>query len=350
MMAKIVSCGKPRALLALSGIAASALLMVASAAAENKVRITPTTYKGWDGAYRMSNGTVEVVVVPAVGRILRYGFVGGDNVLWENPTASGKPGRIADEWNNIGGDKIWPWPQDEWEARTGRAWPPPPASDQVPYQARVLAPDTLRITSPVLAGYGVRIVRDLKLAASGTRLTLTSRLQKVREGAEFPVAPWSVTQIPVPALTLARLVPGSTLESGYRMMSDKPFRSVRREGYFLVIERNPQDSTKLGADADLLAGVLGDLLFTQKLLPARGSGGSAAAYRPGDRAQVYAQPDIADDQAKGIQPYIELELTAPLRALRPGEDVTLSVAWELRRLRPDQPRTAEAVSRLLQGL
>ena len=39
-------------------------------------------YGPFDEAYRLSNGTVEVVVVPALGRIMRYGYIGQRNVLW----------------------------------------------------------------------------------------------------------------------------------------------------------------------------------------------------------------------------------------------------------------------------
>ena len=42
-------------------------------------------FNGWD-CIRLSNGIVEVLVTRSVGpRIIRYGFVGGENVLCEIP-------------------------------------------------------------------------------------------------------------------------------------------------------------------------------------------------------------------------------------------------------------------------
>src|SRR6476469_4272438 len=118
-----------------------------------------TAYQGWPEAYRLSNVKVEVVVVPAVGRIMRYGPVGGANLLWENPKLAGHPASPGKEWANFGGDKVWPWPQDDWPQRAGRAWPPPVAADQAAFTVEPRG-DSLRMTSPLIEGYGARIVRD----------------------------------------------------------------------------------------------------------------------------------------------------------------------------------------------
>src|SRR5262245_60839367 len=91
------------------------------------VRLERIAYHGWRGAWRMTNGTVELILVPQIGRIMRYGFVGGPNVLWENPAMHGKvvPPKAGDkEWANYGGDKLWPAPQDRW------GWPPDPYLDR----------------------------------------------------------------------------------------------------------------------------------------------------------------------------------------------------------------------------
>ncbi len=308
-------------------------LALGSHAARADVMIKQAAYQGWKEAYWLTNGTVEVVVVPAVARIMRYGFVGEPNALWDNPTVAGKPAEIG-QWPNIGGDKIWPWPQNEWPRRTGRAWPPPAASDQTAHQVETVGKDTLRLTSPVLAGYGVRIVRDIRLAPTGTQVTLRSRFEKVRTGAQFPVAVWSITQLPVPDVAVARLLPGSTLAEGYKLFIPQPWKSLRGEGRFLFAERPTSASAKFGTDADLLAWVKGDLLYTQKTV----STPPITAITPGDRAQIYSHPDNADDLARGITPYIELELTSPQKTLASGETLTLDVVWELRRLSGPQRR------------
>src|SRR5687768_8676248 len=167
----------------------SCLLATSAGAA---VKIEKINYKGWAGSYRMTNGTVDVVVVPAVARIMRYGFVGGPNLLWENEKALGKPAKPGD-WPNFGGDKAWPWPQDDWPKRTGGSgWPPPPATDQVAHIARLVGRDTVRLTSPVVAGYGIRIVRDITLNPTGTQVRIRTRFDKVRGSGGSSALPMGV--------------------------------------------------------------------------------------------------------------------------------------------------------------
>src|SRR4051794_41907296 len=77
------------------------------------VSIEKTAYQGWPEAYRLSNGRVEVVVVPAVGRIMRYGPVGGPNLLWENSKLAGRPARPGKGGANFGGEKVCAGPAED---------------------------------------------------------------------------------------------------------------------------------------------------------------------------------------------------------------------------------------------
>ena len=48
------------------------------------VLIENTDFQGWPHSYRISNGTVEAIVTGDVGpRVMRYGFVGGQNLFKE---------------------------------------------------------------------------------------------------------------------------------------------------------------------------------------------------------------------------------------------------------------------------
>ena len=50
-------------------------------------------YQGWPNSYRISNGEVELIVTGDIGpRIMRYGFVGGQNLFKEYPDTLGKSG------------------------------------------------------------------------------------------------------------------------------------------------------------------------------------------------------------------------------------------------------------------
>jgi hypothetical protein len=317
-------------------VVALLLLFALSATVRANVTITRTTYKGWADAYRMTNGTVELVVVPSVGRVMRYGFVGGPNVLWENPTVAGKPIPLG-TWPNTGGDKIWPWPQDDWGKLLPAAWPPPAAADQAPHQAAIVGKDTLRLTSGIVSPWGVRIVRDIRLDSSGTGVHFTNRFTRVSAGESSPIGVWTITQVPATAWVMARLLPSADqLTEGYQPLSGAAaFKAVTKtpEGC-LRVERNPAQATKIGTDADLVTTLQGDTLFTVQDTPDVPSDNAGLSYAPGERAQFYSQPDDANAAKKGITPYIEMEMTSPKRALKKGETITLSLVWNLRRLPP----------------
>ncbi|MDQ2687020.1 MAG: hypothetical protein M3Y28_04050, partial [Armatimonadota bacterium] len=64
----------------LLGVALGAVLAFfatsALAKSTSPVRVTRETYRGWPGAYRLSNGVVDVVVVPQIGRVMAFQFTG----------------------------------------------------------------------------------------------------------------------------------------------------------------------------------------------------------------------------------------------------------------------------------
>lgn len=313
--------------------------------ADAAVRIEKVNYKGWAGSYRMTNGTVEVVIVPAVARIMRYGFVGGPNLLWENPKALGKPAKPGD-WPNFGGDKAWPWPQDDWPKHIGKGWPPPAAADQMPHAAFVLG-DTVRLASRPLTEYGITIVRDITLSPTGTQVRIRTRFEKSKlrhkdaPGAQsMPVSVWVITQVKVPQTLAARLIPGTEMKlpPRYKLLMENPWQSIKVDRGVLLAERPAERNAKLGTDADLLAAAIGDTLFTVR---SRTTHLPLSAFVPGERAQLYTNP--APDA------YVELEFTGPVKKLAPGQSLTLEVIWQARRLTRTQ-RSAAAVADLVRGM
>src|SRR5688500_12664724 len=215
-------------------------------------------------AIRLSNGTVNLVVVPSIGgRILRYGFVGGTNVLWNNPKTSKLP-TTRPTYFNYGGDKAWPWPQDDWPLLIGRHFPPPPECDQAPFKSRLIGSHGVRLESPPIPSHAARIVREIMLEPSGTRVTIVTRLE-LASGERPPpsMAAWSVTQVPGDVQVYARMIPDGVYES---MRPDMPTPATRPIGAssprdrVIAIEKTTPASSKVGLDADALAVLAGNLL------------------------------------------------------------------------------------------
>jgi hypothetical protein len=68
-----------------------------------KITVTKTNYQGWRNSYILSNGLVEAVVVPKVGRIMQFRFQYGESTFWENDQVYGKPPNIKckiNKWNS----------------------------------------------------------------------------------------------------------------------------------------------------------------------------------------------------------------------------------------------------------
>src|ERR1041384_8610119 len=80
------------------------------------------SYDGWPNCVRLTNGQVELIVTTDVGpRVIRFGFVGGQNLFKEFKDQVGKTG--GDEWRGYGGHRLWDAPG---------AAPPPPFPPNVP--------------------------------------------------------------------------------------------------------------------------------------------------------------------------------------------------------------------------
>jgi len=311
-------------------------------------------YHGWKKAVEIVNLDARLVVVPSIGRILYYGFLDGENVLWENPECSGRtlpPGGPAEEggapaWINFGGDKVWPTEQSQWPKTNGYAWPPDPWFDGGGHAFRLLD-DGVEITSAVSDFNGGRSIREIRLARAGSRLSIVQRIEKVKMGRNMEAEPvpftnWNVTQIRQPEMALLPLNPRSQLADRWKVYSGEKrecAKNVTVTGGVAALRPDPAISQKIGTDSGpWIAATVGDILIVELF-----ERDPDAAYPDGGLSEaVYTCPQ-----------YTEIELMSPLKTLRIGEALTFDIAWHLYRL-PRSCRTAEerreAALRILQGL
>lgn len=248
-------------------------------------------------SHRLSNGEVQVEVVPAIGRIVYYGPVDGPNMLWTDPAA---PEHIAADWVNWGGDKIWLWPQEQWKARTGKAWPPP--GDRLAYSWKVDA-RTIIFTSPPIPGWDLRIVRRIEMERLGTQVKITSTLEPAGPNPAAGVTLWQVAQVPVPDKLTAVARPSTLVQLDPKL---KPWTEIKPVGAQLVFHRPPNDGAKVGFDGHQISALYNHTWFIQRM--ARSKDGT---YRTGERAQIFSLPDNDKTLPDGMPSYVELEFTAP---------------------------------------
>jgi len=166
------------------------------------VKVERITYKGWPDAVRLRNASCELVVVPAVSRVMHFSLIGGPNLLWENPEFAGKTFPTDEgKWHNIGGDKLWPTQQSLFLKYTGHNdWPPPWPWDGGASRAEML-PGGVRIALPHDARFGAHAVREFTLDHDKPLLHVRQWIEKT-DGSPTDLTVWTVTQVNNPLVTL----------------------------------------------------------------------------------------------------------------------------------------------------
>lgn len=290
------------------------MLSAAVALLVNPLTITIVDYRGWKGSYLLTNGLVEVVVVPAVGRVMKYSFVGGKNVLFEKTEFSGKVRQTKDDYLGFGGDKVWPAPQSLWNG-----WPPETAYDGTPAKAELL-PNGVKLTFEASAETKCKIEREIRLDPKGTAVTFKNRLINAGS-ATVERAVWQVTQLADPLEMQLPIERSSTQPLGYYLYEAESLlpRYHWVDDRILKIKRNTLAAHKFGSTASpsVITALWGDVVFTmsgkrQRRLPYPDKNSMLQVY-------TNANPDA----------YVELEVTSPLKMLKPGESVEAEVRWEL---------------------
>ncbi len=277
-----------------------------------------------DQLHRIANDDFEILVSAATGRIIRYAKIGGANVLWENPRALETP-VVFPGWVNWGGDKVWIWPEEDWVKWNSASQHPPGDPSTGPHQVEVDGL-LLRMTSPAIVGYGVRIIREITLEPTSSRVTLVNRLEQVTAPAfSLPVGLWTVTQLPAAPTILAHLSPDAELP-GYESFPGTSWPNVERDGCIVTLHRPATPWQKIGLDADQLTVRMGDHLFTAETPAALNATVPHPRWR---RAQVFSDPDDSAFRLPEVPAYIEFEFTSPIQQLAVGESLSLTVTWSL---------------------
>ncbi|MBE7558267.1 hypothetical protein HS125_04720 [bacterium] len=142
-----------------------------------------TTWGGWPNCIHISNGEIELIATTAVGpRIMRFGFVGGQNFLKEYAEQLGKTG--GDEWRIYGGHRLWHAP----EAIPRTYWP-----DNAPL-AHEWEGDTLKLSQPVEPTTGIQKELEITMDAAGSHVTVLHRLIN-RNLWEIETAAWAMSVV-----------------------------------------------------------------------------------------------------------------------------------------------------------
>lgn len=280
-------------------------------------------YRNWSGAVFLQNDFVELVVVPSIGRIIRFGPRGGPNLLWENPDLWGRvppaPEERAD-WVNSGGDKVWPAPQERW------GWPPDPWLDGSAYRTRRRSDGTVMMISPVSPRTGLRVVRVIRLDPTRPRVTIENILENHGTSPQT-WSIWQVTQVDEPDVVEMPRSSGM-YSQGYRVFPGlpQPGEYVRVEDGRVICRRSRRSAYKVGADAPrtvVSCGRSGWVFIMEG--PKRTEG----IYPDGGcNVEIFSNPDPS--------PYMEMEVLGPMEEIPAGGRIRLVTTWTLKRVSPKE--------------
>ncbi len=149
------------------------------------VKAQEVEHKKWKKAFRISNDTVQLVVLTEVGpRIAVFGFLGEENEFHEVPEHSGKG---SDQTFRVyGGHRLWVAPE------IPRTYYP----DNAPVVAR-RQHDAFIFTAPpesALPGANLQKEIEIKLAETGAQVTVTHRIRNLGE-EPTEMAPWALSMM-----------------------------------------------------------------------------------------------------------------------------------------------------------
>ena len=277
-------------------------------------------YRGWNNAYNISNGTVELIVLADVGpRIISYRFMGGENQLHEVEADIGQLG--GGDFRLYGGHRLWVSPELE-----STYFP-----DNVPVEVSDQG-NKVRFTAPVEEsplGKSLQKGLDVELASSGTQVSITHRLTNHNRGA-IQLAPWAPTMLRPGGKAILPLPPKAAMDKHHYqsvgVFAMWSFTDLADSRWVLGTEhiQLKQLSEPTGRFKEQMGGIYD-------------AAGWGAYYRDGDlfvkRAPVIAgarYPDFGCNFEVFTNPdFLELETLGPLQELRPKDSIVHSERWWL---------------------
>ena len=293
-------------------LAVLGLLLAFGARAE--VKVEKVEYKGWRNCYRVSYGEVELIATSDVGpRVIRFGFVGGQNLFKEFTEQLGKSGE--DKFQLRGGDRVWKAPEDP-----VATWAP----DNVPVEISVTR-NGLIARAPVEPLTHLRKEIEIRMADRGTDVTVVHR---VTNESLFPLeySAWALTMMAPGGVAISGFPPRgkhpANLEAtnplvmwAYSNLADKRWTFTKK---YLALRQDPNNSEpqKLG-------------LFNPHTWGAYVLNGEAFIKQAAGDAHA-SYPDFGCSfETFTNNEFLEMETLSPLKKMAPGETVEQTEHWTL---------------------
>ncbi|HKW61343.1 MAG TPA: hypothetical protein VJN89_02255 [Candidatus Acidoferrum sp.] len=306
-----------------------------AAAGQAAVRVEKVEYKGWKNCYRVTNGEIEAIVTGDVGpRIIRFAFVGGQNLFKEFADQLGKSGE--EKFQLRGGDRVWKAPEDP-----VATWAP----DNVAVEIQVTA-NGLIAREPVEPLTKLQKEIEVRMAESGARMTV---IHRIANRGLFPLkfSAWALTMMAPGGVAVSGFPPRGrhpiNLEAtnplvmwAYTNLADPRWKFTKK---YLTLRQDPNnaDAQKLGMfNADTWAAYL--------------LNGEAFLKRTkADPAKTYTDFGCSFETFTNNE-FLEMETLGPMTEVQPGQAVEHSEHWAIFRDVKPNFVTDEELDRVLAPL
>lgn len=272
-------------------------------------------YLNLPNCYKLTNGTVELIVTTDVGpRIIRYSFEGVENILGEVPDSVIKTS--LGDWKPWGGHRLWAAPE-----ANPRSYVP----DNEPIEFESLTDHSIRLRRPTEPQTGIEKELVVTLEPEGSGVHIEHRL--INRGLwSIELAPWALT-----------IMNGG----GTAILPQEPY--ISWDEYLLPARPLVLWHYTDLSDSRWAIGPKYLRLRTDEQQPApqklgiTNKQGWAAYHRQGTLfikrfacQDGAAYPDYgSNNEVYTAGSFIELESLGPLRRLEPGEAATHEERWHL---------------------
>jgi hypothetical protein len=276
--------------------------------------IEKVSYGGWPNCLRIYDADVELILTTDVGpRVIRYGFIGGQNLFKEFPSQLG--GTDEETWQPRGGHRIWIAPEIVADTYV---------PDNGPVRATMIE-DGAELTQPVEPETGLEKTIAVQLSAG--RVTVTHRIRNAASKSRV-FAPWALSMMAPGGVGITKFPPRGThpedlpptnplIMWAFTDLSDPRWTFTKK---YLVLRQDAGNASpqKLGLFNEHTVGgyLLGSELFVKRY--------------EADPSKTY--PDFgASYETFANDEFLELETLGPLEEVGPGVAVEHVERWSLHR-------------------
>ena len=279
-------------------------------------------YLNYGRVLSITNGVIEAYVTIDVGpRIIRFGYVGGQNIMCDNRGAAA-PKEDAEfesffgegkKWEILGGHRIWTSP----ESYPNSYYPDrDPVKYEITENGAIFTPNAEREN-------GVQKQLEIKMDPDDTNMQVTMRVTNIAKSAqEFSI--WGLT---VSATGGTLIIPMNDNDTGLlanRNISVWPYTnladsSLHFGNHYVTLRQdtNINQALKLGFDLNCAEAYycIGDDIFRK----------SYETYHPSEK-----YPDNnCSFETYTCATFIEIESLSPLKTVQQNETVSLTEHWSL---------------------